>query len=233
MELDSSKLVTKALCEAYYGQKIKLFLRYENTVEARIEEDAQLRIIFWLLNHEKTDRKSRVIDLGCGDGKFLIYLGHSKFKNLTGVDYSTNAIQLARIIANDQSMSIKYHIEDLTLSKAPRIGTYNIVHDKGTYDTVSLYPENPDEKLANYLATVAKLLRNKDSLFIITSCNFTEDELISSCENLFVKHCSIPLPKYKIDKNEKVFTSIVFKKRTRNSNRNWFHFCGTPEMENT
>jgi len=233
MELDTSKLVTKALCEAHYEEKIRRSIRRESTVQARIEEDVELRINYWLLKHEKANKKSRVIDLGCGDSLFLTYMGITKFKNLTGVDYSINAIQLAKFIADEASMRIKFHIKDLTLSQAPRIGTYNIVNDKCTYDIVSLCPENPEEKLINYLNTVAKLLRNKDSLFILTSCRFTEDELISRCEDLFVKHGSIPLRKYKIAGKDKVFTCIVFKKRPRSPNSNRFHFCGTSRNENT
>lgn len=55
---------------------------------------------------------------------------------------------------------------------------YDISHDKGTYDTISLSPENAEAKRQQYIKEVYKLTKDQ-GLFIITSCNWTEEELIS------------------------------------------------------
>lgn len=48
--------------------------------------------------------------------------------------------------------------------------------DKGTYDAVSLSPGETKEKRIKYQQSVLSLLKD-GGLFIIVSCNWTEDEL--------------------------------------------------------
>ncbi|KAM8713154.1 hypothetical protein ACLKA7_013465 [Drosophila subpalustris] len=215
MELDGSELGTKDYWETSYTREIRNYKSHGDVGEIWFDEDSQQRIVDWLLKQESIDKQTaRVIDLGCGNGMFLIALGNEGFTQLTGVDYSPKAIELAKDIAKDQSLNVEYGVADLTQSEDSKLGTFHIVHDKGTYDAVSLCPDNPKEKRTNYLATVSKLLQDEHSLFIITSCNWTEDELITSFEDLFVKHCSIPTPTFKFGgKVGNVVTSVVFKKR--------------------
>lgn len=51
---------------------------------------------------------------------------------------------------------------------------FDIVHDKGTFDAVALSVDQ--QKLELYKAHAMEII-NKDGFFIITSCNFTADEL--------------------------------------------------------
>lgn len=53
---------------------------------------------------------------------------------------------------------------------------YDVCHDKGTYDAVSLCPDDPSSKRAAYMKAVHCITR-KNGLFIITSCNWTQEEL--------------------------------------------------------
>lgn len=53
---------------------------------------------------------------------------------------------------------------------------FGIVLDKGTYDAISLNPENASAQRLAYKSNVAKLLR-QNGLFIIASCNWTSEEL--------------------------------------------------------
>ncbi|KAH8297262.1 hypothetical protein KR044_008883, partial [Drosophila immigrans] len=215
MELEGSELGTKEYWENSYTREIRNYKSHGDVGEIWFDEDSQQRIVDWLLKQESFDAQSRVLDLGCGNGMFLIALANEGFTQLTGVDYSPKAIDLAKGIAKDHEFSINYDVADLTQSEQPlNLGTYRIVHDKGTYDAVSLCPENPKEKRTNYLKTVAQLLNDEQSLFIITSCNWTEEELVESFEEFFVKHCSIPTPTFKFGgKVGNVVTSVVFKKR--------------------
>ncbi|KAH8384763.1 hypothetical protein KR093_007897 [Drosophila rubida] len=217
MELDASELGTKEYWENSYTREIQNYKNNGDVGEIWFDEGSQQRIVDWILKQEAVDKQSaRVIDLGCGNGMFLIALANEQFTQLTGVDYSPKAIKFATCIAKDQSLDIKYDVADLTQSEPPSLGTYHIVHDKGTYDAVSL-SENPKEMRTNYLKTVVQLLHDENSLFIITSCNWTRDELLVSFEEFFTEHCTIPTPTFKFGgKVGTVVTSMVFKKRPTN-----------------
>lgn len=150
---------------------------------------------------------------GTGNGMMLIELSAEGFVNLTGVDYSENSIELAKKIANDQNYNITFKIADLlTEESVQELGKFKIAHDKGTYDAVSLM-EDAKEKRIVYVKNVASLMED-DGLFIITSCNFTEDELITSFDGTFIKHELIPTQIFSFGgKTGSVVTSIVFKKK--------------------
>ncbi|TDG40215.1 hypothetical protein AWZ03_013360 [Drosophila navojoa] len=216
MELEGSELGTREYWETSYAREIKNYKNHGDVGEIWFDEDSQQRIVDWLLKQENINKKTaRVLDLGCGNGMFLIALANEGFARLTGVDYSPMAIELAMGIAKDQALDINYKVADLTQSESLALGTYSIIHDKGTYDAVSLCPDDPKEKRNNYLSTVSKLLQDDQSLFIITSCNWTEDELLHSFKHLFVKKCTIPTPTFKFGgKVGNVVTSIVFKKKS-------------------
>lgn len=53
---------------------------------------------------------------------------------------------------------------------------YAVVLDKGTYDAISLNPENARSQRNLYKTNLKKILRHR-GLFVIASCNWTEEEL--------------------------------------------------------
>ena len=67
---------------------------------------------------------------------------------------------------------------------------YDLVHDKGTYDAICLNPDDPMDKRKCYYRNVRKMLKG-GGLFVVTSCNWTEEELKSHFEpgNLMVHSC--------------------------------------------
>ncbi|KAH8352862.1 hypothetical protein KR084_006936 [Drosophila pseudotakahashii] len=207
-----SELGTQEYWESSYNREIRNYKNHGDVGEIWFDEDSQTRVINWLLKQDEIGKQARVLDLGCGNGMFLVGLANEGFDQLTGVDYSPKAVELAQNIALDNQLSISYQVADLTQPQ-DALGQFDVVHDKGTYDAVSLCPENPKEKRALYLATVEKLLRTADSLFVITSCNWTEEELETSFAGKFVKHHTIPTPTFKFGgKVGNVVTSVVFKK---------------------
>jgi cyclopropane fatty-acyl-phospholipid synthase-like methyltransferase len=142
----------------------------------------------------------------------LIELSADDYTNLTGVDYSENGIELARKIATDQKHNITFKVADLLSEvSCAELGKFKIAHDKGTYDAVSLM-EGAKEKRPTYIKNVSNLMED-NGLFIITSCNFTEEELVASFEGTFEKHALIPTQVFRFGgKVGSVVTSIVFKK---------------------
>lgn len=149
--------------------------------------------------------------LGTGNGAMLNALSLEGFTNLTGVDYSSKAIELAIKIAQDQELLITFKVADL-LSDQIELGQFKVCHDKGTYDAIALMENARDNRLA-YLKNISKLMVD-DGFFIITSCNFTEDELISAFKkSQFVKMVTIPTQMFRFGgKTGSVVTSMVFKK---------------------
>lgn len=157
-----------------------------------------------------------LLAVGCGNGMMLIELAREEYTKLTGIDYSASAIELSKCIAADQKLSIDYHVVDLLSSENIKgvLGDcqYDIVHDKGTYDAVSLHPDEPETKRKAYIDNVHRMLAN-EGLFILTSCNWTEDELCVSLAGHFTKHKIIPTPTFKFaGKTGSIITQIVFKK---------------------
>jgi hypothetical protein len=77
-----------------------------------------------------------------------------------------------------QNVTVRYEVCDIlnpdgfVLSRE-----YAVALDKGTYDAVSLHPEDPKGKREKYILNVWKLLKPQ-GLLVITSCNWTEKELV-------------------------------------------------------
>ena len=57
-------------------------------------------------------------------------------------------------------------------------GKFDVCHDKGTYDAISLRP-NDAEQSRDLYATNLKHIMENDALFVITSCNWTLEEIRS------------------------------------------------------
>lgn len=154
--------------------------------------------------------------IGCGNGMMLIELYREGYQNLTGVDYSANAVQLASQIAIDQNMNINYRVVDLLNADDINVTfpnkTFDIVHDKGTYDAISLHPENPGLKRITYLENIWNLTSDNGFL-ILSSCNWTESELCAALNNKFKLYKAIPTPTFKFGGSVgSVVTQIVLKK---------------------
>ncbi|PNF38446.1 hypothetical protein B7P43_G04017 [Cryptotermes secundus] len=132
----------------------------------------------WLCSSDLVKQDDSIIDLGCGNGMLLVELAREGFINLTGVDYSQNAIDLAESIMKMQNLTIRYEVRDiLSIDDTVMSREYAVALDKGTYDAVSLHPEDSKEKREKYILNVWKLLKPQ-GLLVITSCNWTEKELI-------------------------------------------------------
>lgn len=214
-ELNGSELGTKDYWEQSYQREIKNYKSHGDVGEIWFDEDSQIRVVNWIMKQDEITDNAKIIDLGCGNGMFLIELASEGYTNLFGVDYSPKAIELASNIAKDKGNNINYQVVDLlSISDCQKLGTFKVVHDKGTYDAISLNPENPKDKRESFLECVRNMM-DVNSLFVITSCNWTEEELILSFNDKFEKLCTIPTPTFKFGgKVGSVITSMVFKKKT-------------------
>lgn len=231
--MQSSVLGTYEYWEQTYRREIENYRNHGDVGEVWFEEESQIRIINWMeknldrillttSNDNGLMRKDlRIVDIGCGNGMFLIELSRLGYKNLHGVDYSPEAINLAVNIAKDQGLNIDYKILSLTDLQACYdygYGKFDIVHDKGTYDAISLNPNDSILKRKDYCDIVHDLLQ-PNGIFIITSCNWSESELLANFNRKFELFTTIPTPTFKFGgKVGNLVTSSIFKKKHSNSN---------------
>ena len=138
-------------------------------------------MIQWIVEKESIPRGNRILDLGCGNGHLLLELAQHEYSQLHGVDYAEHAIHLASQIAQTQGFSqITFSVMDILNSD---MSESDLILDKGTFDAISL--ANPSDLglslqsqiQAGYVDSVARLLA-PNGILLITSCNWTEDELI-------------------------------------------------------
>ncbi|XP_055628013.1 EEF1A lysine methyltransferase 2 [Toxorhynchites rutilus septentrionalis] len=217
-ELESSELGTKEYWESSYDTEIRNYRDHGDVGEVWFDEDSQLRIIRWIEKQEdRISQDASIVDLGCGNGMMLIELAREGYSHLTGVDYSPKAIELAEAICKDQNLCISYKVVDLLNETAVHeLGKFYVVHDKGTYDAISLHPEDSKKMREIYMKSVDSLL-DDDGLFILTSCNWTESELVRSFEGIFELHAVVPTPTFKFGGSVgNVVTSVVFVKNKNN-----------------
>jgi SAM-dependent methyltransferase len=144
-------------------------------------------MVEWVLDNVASV-DSAIVDLGCGNGHLLLELAtEGGYKNLTGIDYSESAIALATSVALQRDMDwIHYEAVDFLNHPQWFKTPYDIVLDKGTYDAISLHPDQEKAKKEGvagpreqYVLSVREMIK-PDGLFLITSCNWTKEELIDN-----------------------------------------------------
>uniref|UniRef100_A0A1B6KAE0 Protein-lysine N-methyltransferase g.4659 n=1 Tax=Graphocephala atropunctata TaxID=36148 RepID=A0A1B6KAE0_9HEMI len=209
-ELLPSELGTKEYWDSAYIVEIENFKNNGDVGEVWFGEESATRIIRWLTKFDQVSRDDPVIDVGCGNGMMLFELMEEGFTNLTGVDYSEKAIELAnRIALERESTNIKFMLCDI-VGEEVDLRDYKVVLDKGTYDAISLSPENAHAQRKAYKANLTKLLR-PEGLFVIASCNWTEEELRQHFDSDFAVSAVIPAPKFQFGgKVGSSVTTLVF-----------------------
>lgn len=169
-----------------------------------------------------------ILEFGSGNGHLLVSLAKKGFKNLRGLDYSEDAILLAsEYAASTEFGNIGFFQADILAGFGPTISKVGVVLDKGTFDAMSLGPELDDDVMRRNEATQPRVVsickKYKDALetitnpgasFIITSCNWTGDELIQLFGPEWESADEIKHPSFSFGgKLGNTVTSIVFNKR--------------------
>ncbi|KAL1227399.1 Protein bicaudal [Trichinella spiralis] len=127
-------------------------------------------------------------DLGCGNASLLLNLAKRGYSNLTGIDYSDSAIQLAQAKANREKLNqIHFQNLDLMINSENLHNKFDVILDKGTFDVISLR-EDAEKAVPVYISNVTHYYCRKSNLprlFFIASCNNTRTELINYFETNF------------------------------------------------
>ncbi|GAA5972044.1 hypothetical protein JCM11641_002469 [Rhodosporidiobolus odoratus] len=209
-ELPPSKLGTKDHWDDVYRREVKTFKEIGDEGEVWFGEDSAQDMVEWAEEHFP-QQDGRILDLGTGNGQLLFAFSAAGYTSLTGVDYSSLSIELAQNVLSARSSSEEHSLADppprffvadiLDIALGKNVAGVNgerwdLITDKGTYDAVCLSDETREGKTLRelYVASVARLLE-KDGLFLITSCNWTQAELekafVSETTGLEV-HSNVP-----------------------------------------
>ncbi|KAF6108425.1 EEF1A lysine methyltransferase 2 [Phyllostomus discolor] len=109
---------------------------------------------------------------------WLSLLAKLGFSNITGIDYSPPAIRLSGSVLEKEGLSnIKLKVEDF-LNLPTELSGFHVCIDRGTFDAISLNPDNAAEKRKQYVKSLSRVLKVK-GFFLITSCNWTKEELLN------------------------------------------------------
>lgn len=127
---------------------------------------------------------SSFLDVGTGNGHFLFELRDTYVGGrMLGIDYSEKSIDLAIDIAKERGLGedVEFMCADVVRENPVEWAgePFDVVLDKGTFDAISLSDELLEDgrKLEEgYAEKIAQTVK-PGKWFIITSCNWTEDEL--------------------------------------------------------
>ncbi|XP_045456161.1 EEF1A lysine methyltransferase 2 [Melitaea cinxia] len=210
-ELDSSELGTQKYWQETYIKEIHNYEDHGDPGDVWFGEDSAIRVINWICDLG-IDKNTAIVDLGCGNGYTLSELARNGFTNLLGIDYCEEAVTLAEKVNKNEFPIIKFKVFDIINNDVVTLGKFGLVHDKGTYDAISLNPDNPREHRQKYIEQVVEMLQD-NGIFVITSCNWTESELLKHFQEKLKLKCVIPTPQFKFGgKVGSVVSSMVFEK---------------------
>uniref|UniRef100_A0A0K0F7L2 Protein-lysine N-methyltransferase n=1 Tax=Strongyloides venezuelensis TaxID=75913 RepID=A0A0K0F7L2_STRVS len=222
--VSDSVLGTKEFWDSRYELEIKNFEENGDEGEIWFGKNAENRILLYI-NQLELDKDIQFIDIGCGNGSLLRRLQDRGYKNLTGVDYSSSAIELSKRLSdngNDNNNEIVFKVDDMLSDNhdSELIHKFNIILDKGTWDAICLSGDR-GERLKCYKKNIDTFFTNDSSkvqLFIIVSCNFTKEELIELFvdDNLQFESDLPPSKTFSFGgKSGQTSTGVVFKKKTK------------------
>ncbi|WVN89208.1 uncharacterized protein L203_104426 [Cryptococcus depauperatus CBS 7841] len=240
-ELPPSKLGTKEYWDSIYDREVRVFDDIGDEGEIWFGEDSVHKMRQWA--HENLPQSSsedplRIIECGSGNGTLLLSFLISpeppaQQYRLTGIDYSEGAKVLAEGVEKQKRETLDDELEDEQVANHCtvewRVGdllrqnfdgeTWNLVLDKGTYDALCLsdkpVQEDKTQRLPSevYPERITKLI-SPGGFFLITSCNFTEEEIKERFNQpQFGLSFHIPHPTYSFGgKTGSIVCTVAFEK---------------------
>ncbi|WRT63800.1 uncharacterized protein IL334_000725 [Kwoniella shivajii] len=237
-ELPPSKLGTKSHWDDVYEREVRVFNDVGDEGEVWFGESSVTKMRKWAHRYlSSSSSPIRVLECGSGNGTLLLSFLTSpgdipQAFHLTGIDYVERAAVLARSIEQTRRenledeideeeevinpVEIEWRTEDL-LRKDFKGEQWDLVMDKGTYDALCLSPDGiteENDRLPSqvYPEKIAQLV-GKDGFFLITSCNFTEEEIKSRYTKEGLGDSSVPHPSFSFGgKSGTTVCTVAFKK---------------------
>ncbi|HYF83483.1 MAG TPA: class I SAM-dependent methyltransferase [Clostridia bacterium] len=106
--------------------------------------------------------KSKVLDIGCGNGRNSIYLAKHGFE-VDGIDFSSTSIEWANQKANENSVSVKF-INQSFFDFEASCNSYDFIYDSGCLHHVKPHRRN------QYIKRIVDLLK-PEGYFGLTAFN--------------------------------------------------------------
>jgi len=174
-----SKLGTLEHWNDAYKQEIEQFKNNDNELgDIWFGKNLQKKLVNYIIKNFP-DKNTKIFDVGFGNGVFLYKLAKQDYVNLYGIDYSPDSVQLAKMIIeskqkkHEKEYKINLFCEDINSTNKIINETFDVIHDKGSFDA---YMMNKSNTLENYHRYIKSYSKNGTTL-IITSCNNTREEL--------------------------------------------------------
>lgn len=175
-----SKLGTLEHWNEAYKQEIEQFKNNDNELgDIWFGKNLQKKLVNYILKNYP-DKKTKIFDVGFGNGVFLYKLAKQDYINLYGIDYSPDSVKLAKMIIeskekkHDKEFKINLFCEDINSTNKIINETFDIIHDKGSFDAYMMNKKNTLENYHRYIKSYSK----NGTILIITSCNNTREELM-------------------------------------------------------
>ena len=129
--------------------KKNLLINYWDTYyksNKKIKESSFARFVI-----KKIDKNSKIIDIGCGNGRDSFFFSKNDLK-VTAIDISNNAIKNNSLKSNKNLKFLKFDIEKNTMSKK-----FDVIYCRFFVHAIS-------EKNENKLITLIKKIKKKNTL---------------------------------------------------------------------
>ncbi|CAA7266967.1 unnamed protein product [Cyclocybe aegerita] len=232
-ELHPSKLGTKEHWDDVYEEELRTFEEIGEEGEIWFGEESIEKMVEWSLENFPPAPDRSILEVGSGNGTLLFGLLEAGYdpKMLHGIDYSAGAVTLAKGIAakKERGLEITFTRCDFLQEDPQRPGirsadtisteVWDFLMDKGTYDAIALgqRDENGNSPAVHYPGRVSRLLKS-GGFFLITSCNFTEEELKANFTGDsgagLIYHSRIQHPTFTFaGKSGSVCSSVAFRKK--------------------
>ncbi|PBK75709.1 S-adenosyl-L-methionine-dependent methyltransferase [Armillaria solidipes] len=228
-DLQPSKLGNKEHWDDVYKTELEIFDETGDEGEIWFGEESVEKMVDWTVENMPSSLGPSILEIGSGNGTLLFALLDAGYSatSLCGIDYSMDAVQLAQKISLTRGGErITFGQRDF-LSEDPLVlphmnhenpsGQWDVLLDKGTYDAIALGQRDDlgRSPAYQYPQRAARQLK-AGGFFLITSCNFTEDELkanFATPETGFMYHSRIQYPTFTFGgKSGSVCSSVAFKK---------------------
>lgn len=212
--LTPSKLGTREYWDELYQRELTNMRESGDTGEVWFGLDSVDKMCDWVEDFDGLSADAPIASLGCGNGNLLLELYDRGFRGLHGLDYSQPSVDLASAVAAEQGKSITYKCWDILNPCHLDDSLYALCLDKGTFDAISLAEPCPDGTLPKdaYPKAAAALLEN-GGILLITSCNWTEAELLDQFSAYFEFHSRVKYPTFQFGgKVGQTITTIALQK---------------------
>ncbi|XP_034040396.1 EEF1A lysine methyltransferase 2 [Thalassophryne amazonica] len=206
-----SNLGTKEYWEDAYQRELETFKDIGDVGEIWFGEESMNRVLQWM-DKAKIQENAAILDIGTGNGVFLVELAKHGYRNLTGIDYSPASVELARNVLQAEDLREVTVKEMDFLNSHGELKGFDVCIDKGTFDAVILNPDNTKEIKKLYVQALKDALKDK-GFFAVTSCNWTKEQLLARFTEGFEFVEELPTPKFQFGgKMGNSVTSLIFKR---------------------